>query len=171
MILSARFLRLLLPIFALLIGSFSLPKPQEDSFLITLEQLIELHESRNPDLIDKAIAPKQWLYVSSDKEGKDQVDMWTYTVYYHQVRAMLLNIMSSEPSLQKNQIQLHLFSKDHFDWFVAQLPAQKFEKVKEDKRENIIQTRYFNQEYLLFTTINPAAELPFLITLAKVPKK
>ncbi len=86
-------MKLLIPIILLSLFSFSFINKdslQTDKNGLTVKEFISFFENRaTPDAVDKEIGKKNWIYVSSEKHGTTQVDMWMFenllpqcTVYY-----------------------------------------------------------------------------------------
>ncbi|WP_027002642.1 hypothetical protein [Hugenholtzia roseola] len=153
-----------------LLSSFAKPTQPQDggSYRLSLQDLMQIHKSRNPQNIDAQITDRKWIYISSEKEGKNQIDMWSYEVYYHQVRAMLLNIFSSESGIQNNQTQLHLFHKEDSEQLISELEGAQFKKVREKIENNQTYLRYQNEEFVVFILIDASQTLPYRFTLASL---
>ena len=74
---------------------------QTDKNQLTVKEFISFFENRkNPDAVDKEIGKKNWIYVSSEKHGTTQVDMWMFEIYYHDVQYIMQSIFSPEKGLQ-----------------------------------------------------------------------
>jgi hypothetical protein len=151
-------------------ANFTKSKQPRDggTYRLSLQDLIQIHKSRDPQAIDAQITDRKWLYISSEKEGQNQIDMWSYEVYYHQVRAMLLNVFSTEKGIQNNQTQLYLFHKEDSEQLISELEEAQFKKVREKTENNQTYLRYQNEEFVVFIQIDTTQALPYRFTLASL---
>lgn len=166
-----KFLFSILLLTSLLSFSFINKNPlQTDKNQLTVKEFIAFFENRtNPEAIDKEIAKKQWIYVSSEKHGTAQVDMWMFEIYYHDVQYIMQSIFSSQKGLKTNQLQLHFQHRQPYEDFVAQFVDSNLDQFKQEKKENIYITHYKNDKYFIYTIIDRAQKMPYRVTIAELP--
>ncbi len=143
---------------------------QTDKNQITVKEFISFFENRtNPDDIDKEIGKKEWIYVSSEKHGATQVDMWMFEIYYHNVQYIMQSIFSSQKGLKTNQLQLHFQNRQPYEDFIAQFVDFRLDQFKQEKKGNIYITHYKNDKYFVYTIIDRAQKMPYRVTIAELP--
>lgn len=167
-------MKFLIPIIlltSLLSFSFINKNPfQTDKNQLTVKEFISFFENRtNPNAIDKEIGKKEWIYVSSEKHGTTQVDMWMFEIYYHDVQYIMQSIFSPEKGLQTNQLQLHFQHRQPYEDFVAQFVDSNLDQTKQEKKGNIYITHYANDKYFVYTIIDRAQKMPYRVTIAELP--
>ncbi len=143
---------------------------QTDKNQLTVKEFISFFENRkNPDAVDKEIGKKEWIYVSSEKHGTTQVDMWMFEIYYHDVQYIMQSIFSPEKGLQTNQLQLHFQHRQPYEDFVAQFVDVRLDQTKQEKKGNIYITHYANSKYFVYTIIDRTQKMPYRVTIAELP--
>ncbi len=169
-------MKVLIPILSLFIVSFfgfsftDKNPTQTNKNQLTVKEFISFFENRkNPDAVDKQMGKKEWIYVSSDKHGTTQVDMWMFEIYYHDVQYIMQSIFSPVKGLQTNQLQLHFQHRQPYEDFIAQFVDVKLDQVKQEKKENIYITHYKNDKYFVYTIIDRSQKMPYRITIAELP--
>lgn len=166
-------MKFLIPI--LLFSFFSLAFTTQKTFqatqnALTLQEFISFFESRtNPEGIDKEIGKKNWIYVSSEKHGTTQVDMWMYEIYYHDVQYIMQSIFSPVEGLKTNQLQLHFQHRQPYENFVAQFVDAGLDQTKQEKKGDIYITHYKNDKYFVYTIIDRTQKMPYRVTIAELP--
>lgn len=143
---------------------------QTDRNQLTLAEFISFFENRkNPDAVDKEIGKKNWIYVSSEKHGTTQVDMWMFEIYYHDVQYIMQSLFSPETGLKTNQLQLHFQHRQPYEDFVAQFVDFDLNQIKQERKENIYITHYANDKYFVYTVIDRTQKMPYRVTIAALP--
>ena len=166
-------MKFLFPIVLISFFSFSFVNKnpfQTDKNQITIKEFISFFENRtNPEAVDKEIGKKNWIYVSSEKHGTTQVDMWMFEIYYHDVQYIMQSIFSPQEGLQTNQLQLHFQHRQPYEDFIAQFVDVGLNQFKQEKKENIYITHYKNDKYFVYTVVDRTQKMPYRITIAKLP--
>ncbi|WP_291727546.1 hypothetical protein [Bernardetia sp.] len=143
---------------------------QVDKNQLTIQEFISFFENRtNPDGIDKEIGKKNWIYVSSEKHGTTQVDMWMFEIYYHDVQYIMQSIFSPTKGLKTNQLQLHFQHRQAYEDFVAQFVDANLNQFKQERKEDIFITHYKNDKYFVYTIIDRSQKMPYRVTIAELP--
>ncbi|WP_338814591.1 hypothetical protein V9L05_04855 [Bernardetia sp. Wsw4-3y2] len=168
-------MKFLIPIILISILSLSFISKNTNTFQtdkngLTVKEFISFFENRNnPDAVDKEIGKKEWIYVSSEKHGTTQVDMWMFEIYYHDVQYIMQSIFSPEKGLKTNQLQLHFQHRQPYEDFVAQFVDSNLDQIKQEKKGNIYITHYANDKYFVYTIIDRSQKMPYRVTIAELP--
>jgi hypothetical protein len=141
---------------------------------LSLKELTDFFEWNDTTKIDKVMAKKDWVYMSSEIENGDQVDIWMKEKHQgHIVQAMFVLVSNpKKPGKANNQATLHLLNVQFFGDLQAQASEAGFEFFKQIKPSEKMQADYWrNEKYLLVFTTDRESQLPYKVMIAHAAKK
>jgi hypothetical protein len=141
---------------------------------LTLQELSDFFAWSDTLKIDKVMEQKDWVYMSSEKEDGNQVDIWMKERQQgHVVQAMFVLVSNKlKKGNAHNQATLHLLSIQHFAELQDEASRQGFSLFKQEQVNENKQADYWkNDKFLLIFIHEKDSELPYKVMIAHLSKK
>ena len=141
---------------------------------LTLKELNDFFEWKDTTKIDNILAQRAWVYMSSEVENGDQVDIWMYEKQQgHVVQGMFVLVSNANnASPAHNQAVLHLLSMQQFATLQSEASQSGYSFFKQDKSSATKQSDYWKSDkrLLVFTT-DRESQLPYKVMIANISKR